>query len=365
MSERPVVDASPTARAGAPRWASNASLEEIGAKLRAASHVAALTHAKADGDAVGSTVALARALERIGVRATCVYPAPYFPSFRAFVGETRALCPPEGPGATAALDALTPAPDLIAIVDTGSWSQVADAREWLSSRAAHALVIDHHPSGDPEIAAMRHIETGAAAAAEIVARLACLLLGVGSASLPADIAEPLYLGLATDTGFFRYSNCTSATLRLAADLMDAGADHNRVYEAAQQSDRPSRLRVIGRAMSGVEFHADGRIAVVTLSKQDLAQTGADLDDAGGLTDLLLAVSSVLACAVITEVDGGVAKASLRSKPPSTLHPGALDVNAVARTLGGGGHVRAAGAKVKAPLAEAKARIVAAMTGALA
>lgn len=351
--------------AGAPPrqgWVSNATVAQAAGALRAASHVAILTHAKPDGDAVGSTVALARALSRIGVRATCVYPGPWFKTFDEFVGQTAALRLPEGPAALAPLAALAPSPDAVAIVDTGSWSQVADVRAWLEPRRAHAVVIDHHPAGDGEIADLRLIETTAAAAAEIVAQVTSALLGVAPAALPREIAEPLYLGIATDTGFFRYSNCTPRTLRLAADLIDAGADHNRVYQVAEQSDRPARLRVIGRALGGVALHAGDRVAVVTLSKRDLAETGADLEDAGGLTDLLLAVESVRACAVLTEIDGGVTKVSLRSKPP--MRDGAVDVNAVARVFGGGGHVRAAGAKIKAPLADAASRIAEALTSAL-
>lgn len=347
-------------------WVSNATVADVARRLRAAKTVAVLTHAKPDGDAVGGTLALARALERAGARATCVYPAPCFGVFDSFIGATPVVLPPLGEAAASAhLRAALPTPDAVAIVDTGSWAQVADARAWLEPMRERAVVIDHHPTGDAEIASLRLIRTSAAAVAEIVADVCVALLGVrGASELPAEIAEPLYLGLATDTGFFRYSSVTPATLRLAADLMEAGADHNRVYETAEQSDKPARLRLLGRVFSNVELHAGDRLAALTIQLEDLRASGADLEDAGHLTDTMLAVRSVRAVAVLTEVEGGIVKVSLRSKPPSPVAPRAVDVNAVARSLGGGGHVRAAGAKLRAGVADAKRQVIEALTKAL-
>lgn len=341
------------------QWISNASLDEVAALLPRRGAVAVLTHAKPDGDAVGSVLALVRALRAVGADAAGVFPAPWFGRFDPFLGDTPVVRLPPGEAAVKTLrgHGVTRDPAAVAIVDTGSWAQVADAREWLAPLAARAVVVDHHPSGNAEIAARRHIETGAAAACEIVAGLVQRLLGVSSgAALPREVAEPLFLGLATDTGWFRYSNTRSATLRLAADLIDAGVDHSRVLAISEQSDRAARLRIVGRALESLELLAGGRVAVMSVSRADLAAAGADLDDAGGLTDLPQTVASVRAVAVIIEAEPGVAKVSLRSKPPLPGVPGAeklIDVNLVARRFGGGGHVHAAGAKIKAGLEEAR------------
>lgn len=247
--------------------------------------------------------------------------------------------------------------DAIAICDTGSWVQLADARAWLEPRADRAVLVDHHAHGDPGVAAHRYIDTAAAAACEPVADLCARLLNVaGPRSLPVEIAEPLYLGVATDTGWFRHSNMTARTLRLAADLVDAGADHNRLYRETEQAERPERLRIMERALRSLEFRMDGAAAVISVAQRDLDETGATLDEAGGLNDLPMQVASVRVSAVLIETEQRLTKISFRSKAGA----GAIDVNAIAQTLGGGGHFHAAGAKLKLPLAEAKARVIEAL-----
>ena len=343
------------------RWTGNATLADAAARLRGAGRVVVTTHAKPDGDAVGSVLACVRTLRRAGADATALFLALWFERFDPFVRGTPVVRAPEGDaGAIAALGG----PDAVLICDTGSWAQLRDARAWLEPLRERAIVIDHHPTGDEEVAATRVIDPSAAAACEMACDLCVDLLGVASArDLPLEVAEPLYLGIATDTGFFRYSNTTGRTMRLAADLLEAGVDQSFVLRISEQSDRPARLRLIARALASIEFLDDGRVAVMSLSHEDFAQSGADLDDAGGLTDLAQSVESVRAVAVLTELEPGVTKVSMRSKPPAPGEKDA-DVSSVARALGGGGHVRAAGVRLEEPLGEARARISAALTEAL-
>lgn len=350
MNDRPRTD-----------WTSNASLEDVALRLSAGKRVAVLTHAKPDGDAAGSVLALVRALRRRGADALAVFPGPWFARFDAFVGDTPALRLPEGPHAADVLAREAGQIDTVAIVDTGSWSQVADVRAWLEPRTADAVCVDHHPAGDGAIAALRHIDTRAAAAAEIVAWLVVRLLDLPSpARLPAEVAEPLFLGAATDTGWFRYSNTTPATLRLAADLVEAGADHNRVYAISEQSDRAARLRILARALGSLEMTSGDLVATMSLTQRDFSETGATLEDAGRLYDLAQSVASVRVVAVLTEIDAANTKVSFRSKPAIKGEPGAewfVDVNRIAGAFGGGGHVHAAGAKVALPIAEARRSVV--------
>lgn len=343
------------------RWSANATLADAAARLREAGRIVVTTHAKPDGDAIGSSLSCARALRLLGKDVTVLYLAPWFERFDPFLRGEDVVRPAEGDGAPiAALGE----PDAVLICDTGSWAQLRDAREWLTPLHDRAIVIDHHPTGDEEVAATRVIDPLAAAACEMACELCVDLLGVASArDLPLEVAEPLYLGLATDTGFFRYSNTTGRTMRLAADLLEAGVDQSLVLRISEQSDRPARLRLIARALSGIEFLDEGRIAVMSLSHEDFAQSGADMDDAGGLTDLAQSVASVRAVAVLTEIEPGVTKVSMRSKPPAPGEQDA-DVSSVARALGGGGHVRAAGVRLEEPLDAARARIGKALTDAL-
>jgi len=325
--------------------------------LRAASNVAILTHAKPDGDALGSTLALARTLTRIDIRATPVYVSPFPQRLKPLVGDTSVIYEQPGTWTSQPLTEF----DTACVLDTGSWKQVSGATTWLSSRADSTIIIDHHAHGDPDMAAARYIDPKAAAAAQIVADLCIMLLDVDSARhLPAQIAEALYLGITTDTGWFRYSNTTPDAMRLAADLVDAGADQQRIYRIIEQSDSPNRLRLIQRALNSLQLLAHDTIAVMTITRTDINDCSASNDELGGLSDLPQSVATVRAVAVITELEPNLTKVSLRSKPDNAVHTH-IDVNQVAQSLGGGGHVHAAGARLDLPLTAAKKRIIDALT----
>lgn len=339
-------------------YASNATLAEIAQRLLAAPRVAVLTHAKPDGDALGSSLALTRALLKKGVQACPVYLGPWSPRFNPLIGATpviheRAGCWEEEPLAH------TP---MAAVVDTGSWAQLGEARRWLEPRSPASVLIDHHSHGDAGVAGTRCIDPRSASACEMVAELCRLLLGLRScAEFPTDIAQPLYLGAATDTGWFRYSNTRPATFRLAADLLDAGVDHAALYRLVEQNESPRRLMLVRRSLESLEMLEGGRVALMTLSLGDITQMGATLDELGGLYDLPQSVGSVRVVAMLTETEPGLTKVSFRSKPPAPGEP-LIDVNRAAQTLGGGGHVHAAGAKMRGTLEQARQRTLEALRG---
>lgn len=342
-------------------YSSNATLAQIAQRLAAASRIAIFTHSKPDGDAVGSTLALARTLAMLGKSASPVYLPPWSARFDALIGATPVIHERHGIWTDAALTSA----DACAVLDTGSWSQLADAKAFLSPRRESTVLVDHHAHGDGDVAALRHIDTRAASACELVAELCRLLLAAASfRELPGEIAAPLYLGVATDTGWFRYSNTRPATLRLAADLIDAGVDHNRLYRTIEQSDSPRRLLLTQRALASLEYLASDRAALMSITKRDIEECNATQDELGGLTDLPQAVGSVRVVAVLTEVEPRLTKASFRSKAPDPGQP-LIDVNKIAQTFGGGGHIQAAGAKLQLPLAQAREQVRAALTGAFA
>lgn len=326
-------------------WRTTASLEQISARLISARRIAVFTHSKPDGDAVGSALALTRALAALGKHAIAVFLTPWSDRFNAVVRDTPVIIEHERWTDHEELRDI----DTAVIVDTGSWSQLADARPWLEPRAADTIILDHHAHGDPGVAPARYIDTAAAAACEIIAALCARLLGIDApARFPLPVAEALYLGIATDTGWFRYSNTTAQTLRLAADLIDAGVDHNALYRAIEQSDKASRLLLIGRALHSIRFVHNNTIAIMTITLRDIAETGADMEEVGGFTDLPQSVASVRSVAVLVELEPNLIKVSFRSKAGDD----SVDVNLAAQQLGGGGHKHAAGAKIKRPLPEA-------------
>ncbi len=332
-------------------WASTTDAAGIAARLSVARRAVVVTHGKPDGDAVGSTLAVARALALKGAWAEVWYIGPAARWVEAMVGKTPARV--IEPGKPHSEPASGKDFDTIVCVDTGSWSQLAEFKDWMAPLASRAVLVDHHLHGDPDVAAMRLIEKKAASCTQVLAPVLCSLLGRAStAELPLEIAEPLYLGLATDTGWFRYSSVTPETMRLGGDLIAAGVDHTRLYRMIEQQDEPGRWKLLGRSLSSLELHAGGRVAVQTLRNKDFRECGADRNDTTGFADMVLAVASVQASAVIVEGEEpgpALSKLSMRTKPG----PEAIDANKVMQALGGGGHARAAGAKVKATVEEAR------------
>lgn len=343
-------------------WRSTATLEEIAAKLRLCKSVVVTTHSKPDGDAVGSVLAMVRTLRRLKIEARGLFLGLWSPRFDAVVGDTPVVREQHGCWSQPPLSDIQD----VLIVDTGSWNQLGDAKEWLKPRSARCIVVDHHAHGDADLSPTRFVETTAAAVCQPVAQLCCLLLGVKSpAELPTEVAEPLLLGIATDTGWFKHSNVNAAVLSTASQLVGAGARHNWLYQVVEQADEPSRLKLIGRALSSLEYLCDSKGAIMHVTKADLDQTGGSLDDAGGLTDFPQWVGKVRVAAVLVELEPNLTKLSLRSKASLNGDAGAdVDVNVLAQTFGGGGHKHAAGAKIHAPMGEALERVRAALRSVL-
>ena len=350
------------------KWGSGIGLPEIAEWLRTKSKIVVATHVKPDGDAVGSSIGLVRALNlaqksagpvSLPPRARAWYFGPRPSWIKRVVGETPSVSIEnvseiEHEGA-----------DAVVIVDTGSWVQVEMIKPWLKAHGPEIAVVDHHAQGDADIAPRRYVDTTNAAAAQPVAELCRLILQKKTlAELPREVAEPLYLGMATDTGWFKHSNVTPKVLRTAADLLATGVDHAALYVNIEQRERLPRLKLLGRALDSLKLYDDNRVAVMTITKKDYAETGAQASDSGGFADHSQTLETVMVTVVLTEADASefgmeakagekLTKVSMRSKSVA----GSVDVNAVAKEFGGGGHVRAAGAKMAMGMEEAKAKLL--------
>lgn len=280
-------------------YSSNVNAQQAAAWIKAKKKVIVCTHAKPDGDALGSTVGLARALAHAGIAAEVWLIGP-FPSWTdAVVGQApvKKLSSEATQIPSTGSDA-----DGIVVCDTGSWNQLEGLRPWLVGKAERTLVLDHHLHGNAEVGNRRLIVTTAAAAAHVVADVAQHLLGLAPGRpLPLDVATPLYLGLATDTGWLRFSNVTPDTLRLAAHLLDSGVDHPALYEMVEQQQRPTRPALLGRALTSLTMHHGKRLAIMTLRDKDLRELGAVGEDTGGFSEPVLAVAGVQVVATLTEM----------------------------------------------------------------
>lgn len=342
------------------QWRTNTTARAIADRLCGLDRVVVLTHAKPDGDAIGSTLALVRALRQMArargaepaqIRAWYDGPLPHWLAELADADEYASI-------ETGGLDATDP--QAVVVTDTGSWSQLSGAAAFLRSRADRTIVIDHHLDGDADVAPMRLIETASAAVCQPVCAVCAAVLGLDDATaLPAEIAEPLYLGLATDTGWFRHPSVSPAVLRCGSQLLAAGARHTRLFTLIEQQYSAGRIRLMARAFESLELLFDDAVGIMTLTHEDINHARALPGETSGFADMVLTVGSVRVCAVLTQADGADGphtKISLRSKA------GTVNVNEVARHLGGGGHAGAAGARTNMTLAQTKDRLVEILAG---
>ena len=194
--------------------------------------------------------------------------------------------------------------------------------------------------------------SGASASTELVYDLVRPRLG---SNLPPVMAQALYAGLVSDTGNFRHSNSTPKIHQAAADLIAQGVHPARTFNALYQTATPAKLRLFGRAMGGLQLRDDGRFAYVSVTKHDLEACGATHEDLDELVEEPRKLKGVEVAALFSETADGRAKVSLRSRER-------VDVNAVCRRFGGGGHRLASGAKLDLPLDTFIAQVEAAVVG---
>jgi len=164
------------------------------------------------------------------------------------------------------------------------------------------------------------------------------------------VAEHLYAAILTDTGRFRYANTTARTMEIAGQLINAGADTQKICDQIYYDLPPTTTMLVGRVLNGVEFFDHGRICLLTLTRRMLEETGAHPSETEGLVDYTMVNRGVVVGALLSEIDDKQTKISLRSK-------NGLNVAALAAVHGGGGHMNAAGCTLSLPLSKAKAEVL--------
>lgn len=341
-------------------YASTASPARIAERIRAAGSVLVTAHDKPDGDAVGSVLAVTRALRTLGKRVQPWLCGPFDPSLSVLLAGEK---PGRAPEAMPADDF-----DLVIVVDTGSWSQLEILGPWMKARLERCINVDHHRSGDTGFAD-RIVDISCASCTQALVPVLDAL-GVpfdapGSGGV-GSIAEALFAGLATDTGWFRFSGADAAVFALASRLLSAGVDKDRLYRQLEETARPQRIDLLARAMGSIQWLANGRAALMRLRAEDFAQSSGSSEDLAGAVNAPMTVGSVEVSALLSQNGTDpVVKISLRSKPPMTKGGAFVDVNQLAAQFGGGGHVHAAGAKFKGSMEQANQALAQAIERALA
>ncbi|HKQ48011.1 MAG TPA: DHH family phosphoesterase [Phycisphaerae bacterium] len=298
-------------------------------RLNRAARIVITTHQRSDGDALGSVAAMQRVLRARGKQATA-YLHEQIPERYRFMSdiEPLAVWGPDAPKIVA--DA-----DLLLVLDTCAAVQLGPMAEAIRAAKLPKLAIDHHLTRD-DIVDEAHVDVSAAACTQILTKL----FDQAGWPIDASTATHLYVGLATDTGWFRFSNAGSAAYATAARLIHAGVRPNELYERLFLCEFPARARLIGAIMSSFELLCDDRLAVIKLTNAMLKASGANRSMTEDIINEPMRIASVVACAMLVEPEGDdPVRISLRSKRD-------LDVAALAAKWGGGGHARAAGAKIK-------------------
>ncbi len=295
-------------------------LVQIADALRHRRRFVVSSHARPDGDSIGSQMAAAYALRALGKDVVVVNadpaPAPLlqFPGVPSIHIATRV----EGDF------------DAALIMECGELT-----RTGVEGLNRFFIVnIDHHP-GNAAYGQLNWFDPAAAACGEMVFDLIAAL-GV---PLSPEIATHIYLAILTDTGSFHYSNITPRTFEITRETLLAGVDPVAVARSVYDSNNMGRLKLFGAVLSAMQLDATGRIAIVYLDHEMARSAGGTYDDTEGLINLPLTVKEIEAVVFFKQIEGDEYRVSMRSK-------GDTDIGAVAKEFGGGGHKNAAGCTVK-------------------
>lgn len=291
------------------------------------------THEGPDGDALGSLLAMHHVLGQLGKDSVMFLAAKEFP----LPVEYRFL-PLEEVFHEAPADVVD---RTLVFLDCGNIDRMPV--DFLRREGAERINIDHHHD-NTRFGSVNVVDTAASCTAEIVLEMTKRL----GAELTPEIASALYVGLITDTGKFMYENTSPASHRVAAELIEAGVDVNDIYRRLYERVPIEKVRLVARALEKIERFDEGRLAVTYIAADDYEATGGGEVLTEGIIDFLRALEGTEVAAVVRDkTDGGrsARKVSLRSTD------GAVDVSAVARKHGGGGHRRAAGFGTDLPYAE--------------
>lgn len=288
-----------------------------------------LSHIRPDGDSLGAQAAMYFVLEKLGRRPEVVLYEP-IPSQYEFMREMLPWRHWDD-----VRDVMSQNCDAAVVVDTCAQTQLEPAMDFLR-RAPRTLVIDHHATRDAI-----GTRAGDLHWFDETAGATCLMLAEWIPTLRISLEPPLstalFTGMATDCGWFRFSNTDARMMRVAADLAESGTVPSEIYNAIYQQEPPAKLRLIAHMLTNMELLADGKLAVLYLRDVDFQKTGGDRTMTSDLVNEANRLAGVEATLLFTEETDGAVRVNLRSKQY-------LDVSALARRFGGGGHTRAAGAR---------------------
>lgn len=299
------------------------------------------SHESPDGDSIGAALALENVLRRRGKQVAAVRQHPFPRQYEDLPGSERMVD-------VTRLETLF-APKVIVTCDIGSFGRIGAVLDHVRPETL-VVNIDHHPGGEGPGRPCKLLQLVDPTYASTTMLTYELLQTAWPGCVDSDTALCLYVGLITDTGCFRFTNTNTNTFRVASELAAHGADPGVLAEQYMFRRRPATLKLLSEVLSSVEFHADGRIATLRLTRAMLERTGARMDETEGFVNYATSVDGVHVAALLREVENGQTRVSLRS---SDL----FDVSAIAREFGGGGHRNASGMSMEGGIDAAQRLIV--------
>ncbi len=308
----------------------NDSLKRIGEVLLGAENVFLFPHTNADGDALGSCEALARALNQKGVEC------------RILIEDTIAdnlIFLDEDGLVTMDCNLFGDEPEVCVLIDNGEVDRNPERKEtFLAGKTK--ICIDHHPTSKP-FADYNYIEPEAAATGEIIFDL----LKAMDCPLDEKIGGALFAAITTDCGNFQYSNTTKRTFEIMVELMDTKFNLSEISNTIYQNNPLERIKVETEILNTLEIIAEGKVAVAFVTTAMLEKCGAKMEHTEGLINIMRGIAGVEVAVFLKEKDENCIKVSMRAKSYA-------DVSAVCAKYGGGGHIRAAGCTLETNMAEA-------------
>ena len=296
------------------------------------------SHVRPDGDSIGSQLAMAYALRALGKQVEVINADPAPPPLMAFPGVPDVRIAPHADGEF----------DAAIIMECGDLT-----RTGVSGLERFFVVnIDHHP-GNSGYGQINWFDSSAAACGEMVFDIV-RALGV---SLTVEMATHVYLAILTDTGSFHYSSISPRTFDICREALEAGVDPVLVARQVYDSNNMGRLKLFGAVLSAMQIDQTGRIAIIYVDHEMARAAGGTYEDTEGLVNLPLTVKEIQAAVFFKQEEGDEYRVSMRSK-------GTIDVGAVAKEFGGGGHKNAAGCTVTGAIETLQRLLVAKIGGAI-
>ncbi|MEE2802744.1 MAG: DHH family phosphoesterase [Bacteroidota bacterium] len=310
--------------------------QQITALKKELSHpkkIVIVPHKGPDGDAIGSITSLYEYLIQLNHQVHMISPND-FPDFLKWMAHTEQIINYEKDSKLA--DSIIKEADLIFSLDHNALHRTGEMQTILEESTASFVMIDHHQQPDP-YATYMYSDTGMSSTCQMMYHFFEMMDHVEY--ITPSMAASMYTGILTDTGSFKYRSTTSTTLRVAAALVDKGADAESINRNIYDANSVSRLKLLGVALNNMTVLSNYRTAFITLTQQELDDNGFKKGDTEGFVNYALSLKDVVFAQIfIQKADEGIIKTSLRSK-------GNFDVNTLARKhWNGGGHLNAAGGK---------------------